>query len=147
MKPITKENKKILLDLIDADINNLESIIKDKTDNIVVLNPWTQRKGTVRVFKSFIAILKKQKSAIKTGKYSIGFDEWFESYGIWYSRIVKTALVGCSTCNGYGLWPIGTPLPLGRIDGGEWGQSAKKCPECGTETIYWEGCPDPKNKE
>ena len=35
----------------------------------------------------------------------------------------------CSTCYGYGLWVIGEPCPIGRMDATH--MPTKKCPECG----------------
>ncbi len=37
----------------------------------------------------------------------------------------------CSKCWGYGWWPIGDLVPIGRWDGGEWGNKVIKCPWCG----------------
>ena len=36
----------------------------------------------------------------------------------------------CKTCVGYGLWLLGDPIPMGRIDASD-GYPTKKCPECG----------------
>ncbi len=49
----------------------------------------------------------------------------------------------CKTCNGFGLYRIGSPTPIGRMDAAEWKGYVKKCPSCGQGDLYWEGCPDP----
>ena len=53
----------------------------------------------------------------------------------------------CKTCNGFGLYPIGSPTPIGRMDAAEWKGYVKKCPSCGQGDLYWEGCPDPTQKD
>ena len=35
----------------------------------------------------------------------------------------------CKTCLGYGLWAIGEPSPMGKMD--SLSMPSKKCPECG----------------
>ena len=35
----------------------------------------------------------------------------------------------CKTCNGYGLWAVGDPSPMGLMDYSD-GCPTKKCPEC-----------------
>lgn len=40
----------------------------------------------------------------------------------------------CSTCNGFGLWAIGDPSPMGGMDAAD-GCPVKKCPECGANGI------------
>lgn len=36
----------------------------------------------------------------------------------------------CSTCNGYGLWDMGDPRPMGRMDAAD-GMPTQACHECG----------------
>ena len=37
--------------------------------------------------------------------------------------------MSCSTCYGYGLWALGEPCPIGKLDSQDC--PSKKCPECG----------------
>jgi hypothetical protein len=37
----------------------------------------------------------------------------------------------CDKCYGYGWWPIGDLVPLGPMDGSDFGPASVKCPWCG----------------
>ena len=43
---------------------------------------------------------------------------------------LRKARSNCKTCQGYGLWAIGHPCPMGPMDFSD-GSPVKKCPECG----------------
>ena len=51
----------------------------------------------------------------------------------------------CNTCWGYGLWAVGDPCPMGRMDSRD-GSPSKKCPECGHISVIksltqeWQYC-------
>lgn len=36
----------------------------------------------------------------------------------------------CTTCQGFGFWAIGLPIPMGPIDAAD-GYPTRACPECG----------------
>jgi hypothetical protein len=42
----------------------------------------------------------------------------------------KEELKPCEKCYGFGWWPIGGLCPIGRMDGGEWGNKVIQCPWC-----------------
>jgi len=45
----------------------------------------------------------------------------------------------CTTCYGYGIWPVGDPVGIGPMDFSD-GIEGKKCPECGASgkmEDYW----------
>lgn len=43
---------------------------------------------------------------------------------------------GCGTCRGYGLWALGDPVPMWRMDA-EDGMPSIACPECGANPNPW----------
>lgn len=45
-------------------------------------------------------------------------------------RAAKTAVLPCKICYGYGLWAMGDPSPMGRMDASD-GMPTIPCPECG----------------
>ena len=54
--------------------------------------------------------------------------------GVWEcgELAFEVDLMKCKTCNGYGLWAIGNPAPMGRMDATD-GLPTKPCPECGSD--------------
>lgn len=46
------------------------------------------------------------------------------------SQLEQNGTQGCQSCQGYGIWAIGLPVPMGPIDAAD-GYPTQACPECG----------------
>ena len=47
-------------------------------------------------------------------------------------------IIKCNTCNGFGMWAMGDPSPMGYIDGQD-GMPTIPCPECGSNKNPYNG--------